>query len=100
MMLWIELQSEFQKLCEQKPQPMDFIRRVWGYAKWCLEHENGDVVTGVALGFCEHLLDSEAMRRTLPEIMNLQDYKDIKGLLLYHNSEEEYAEVLTLFENR
>jgi hypothetical protein len=98
MRLWIELKSTFQDLCEQDPLPLDLIKRVWGYAKWCMTHDNGDVATAAALAFGEHLLDRKATRRILPEIMTRADYEGLKGLLLYHNSEEDYANGLKLFE--
>jgi hypothetical protein len=97
MMLWIEIQMKFQDLCEQEPPPLDLIRRVWGYAKWCMTQGHGDAATAAALGFCEHLLDRNATRDVLPQIMTRQEYEGLKGLLLYHKSEEDFAEGLKLF---
>lgn len=97
MMLWLELQSVFTHLCQQNPPPLDLIRRLWGYAKWSMAHEDGDVRTAAALAFAEHLLDSKAMRRILPDIMTRSDYMGLRELLLYHNSEEAYTKGLELF---
>jgi hypothetical protein len=96
MMLWIELQMEFEKLCKQEPVHLDLLRRLWGYAKWCMERGD-DVGTGSALGFCEHLIDSKESRRILPEIMSRQDFQSLKGLLVYHNTEADYDAVLKSF---
>lgn len=96
MMLWMELKCEFQRLCKQEPLPLDLLRRLWGYAEWCLERGD-DVRTGVALGFCEHLIDTKESRNILPKIMSRQDYLDLKGLLLYHNTEKDYEAVLEYF---
>jgi hypothetical protein len=100
MMLWIELHLKFDDLCGQEPPPLDLIRRVWDYAKWCMGQGHDDAGTAAALGFCEHLLDRKATRRILPEIMTRRDYEGLKSLLLYHNSEEEYARGLSLFESQ
>lgn len=99
MMLWIELQLKFEDLCQQDPPALDLIKRVWGYAKWCMHQGSDDVATAAAVGFCEHLLDRNAACRLLPEIMVRHDYESLKGLLLYHNSEEQYALGLELFKN-
>jgi hypothetical protein len=98
MMLWIELHTRFSQLCEQEPPPLDLLRRFWGYAKWCMEQEDQDVLTAAALAFCEHLLDSEASKRLLPQIMSRQDYEGLKSLLLYHNSQEQYERALQSFD--
>jgi hypothetical protein len=98
MMLWIELQIEFERLCKQEPVPLDLIRRLWEYAKWCMDRGD-DVGTGAALGFCEHLIDTKESRSILPEIMSRQDYEGLKGLLLYHHPEEDYQVVLKCFKN-
>lgn len=96
MMLWIELQMEFERLCKQEPVPMDLLMRLWGYAKWCMEC-GGDIGTGAALGFCEHLIDTKEARSILPQIMSQQDYQGLKELLLYHNTEVDYEAVLQCF---
>jgi len=98
MMLWIELHTKFAQLCEQAPPALDLLRRFWGYAKWCMEHGHEDVLTAAALAFYEHLIDSEASRRLLPQIMSRQDYEGLKSLLLYHNSQEQYERGLQCFD--
>ena len=98
MMLWIELHLKFDDLCEQEQPPLDLIKRIWEYAKWCMTQGHDHAATGAALGFCEHLLDREATRRILPAIMTRRDYEELRGLLLYHNSEEQFARGLKLFE--
>jgi hypothetical protein len=96
MRLWIELKMEFERLCKREPAPLDLLRRLWGYAKWCMERGD-EVGTGAALGFCEHLIDTKKSRSILPQIMSRQDYQSIQGLLLYHHKEEDYEAVLKRF---
>jgi hypothetical protein len=98
MMLWIELHTKFAQLCEQEPPPLDLLRRFWEYAKWCIEQGHEDVMTAAALGFGEHLLDSKATTRLLPQIMSRHDYEGLKSLLLYHNSQAQYEMGLQCFD--
>jgi hypothetical protein len=98
MMLWIELQIQFSRLCEQKPPPLELLRRFWGYAGWCMEHGHPFVATAAALAFCEHLLQRPATRLVLPPIMTRLEYLEIKALMLYHGTEEDFVEVLNRFE--
>lgn len=96
MMLWIELRKEFERLCKQEPAPLELLRRLWGYANWCMERGD-DVGTGAALGFCEHLINTKESSSILPVIMSRQDYQSLKGLLLYQNTEADYEAVLKCF---
>jgi len=89
MMLWIEFQSEFKRLCLHDSPPIDLLARVWQYAKWCLAHGSPDVSTAAALGFCEHLLDHPACAAVLPKIMDRSDFLSIRTLLDYHNTPAE-----------
>ena len=73
---------------------------IWEYAKWCMEQGHEDVATAAAVAFCEHLLDTKSTRQVLPAIMTRRDYEQLRVLLLYHNSEEEFAKALALFDDR
>lgn len=104
MMLWIELSAKFGHLCEEQPPPLDLLRRIWDYARWCIYRVEGksspyldDAGNGAALGFCEHLIDTEARRMLLPQVMTRQDYLSLKDLLVYHNTEEQYEDGLKRF---
>jgi len=97
MMLWLEIRMEFQNLCAQDPPPLDLIKRVWEYAKWCMAEGHGDVANAAALVFCEHLLDRNTTRDMLPKVMTRQEYEGLKGLLLYHKTEDDFAKGLKLF---
>ena len=97
MMLWIELHTRFAQLCRQDPPPVELLRRLWGYAKWCMDQGHEDVQTAAALAFCEHLLDTDASGRLLPQVMSRQDYEGLRSLLLYHDSQEAYERGLHSF---
>lgn len=89
MMLWIELNQEFERRCAMAPPPLDFLRRVWGYCEWCLAHGGDDVRTAAALGFCEHLIDTPRRTELLPQIMRRSDFLDLRVILEYHNTSDE-----------
>jgi len=96
-MLWIELRIQFEKLCVDLPGNRDVLRRFWTYCGWCLHSKNQDISTAAALGFCEHLIDTPATREALPHLMSRTDFLGLKKLLLYHNSEEQFAAALAMF---
>jgi len=91
MMLWIELNQEFERLCEKEPPPLDLLARVWQYCYWCMVNGNGDVRTAAALGFCEHLIDTPKRTALLPKIMKRSEFHEVKNLLEYHNTPDEIA---------
>jgi hypothetical protein len=97
MMLWIELCGQFRNLCEQDPLPVDLLRRIWGYALWCMTQDNGDLANAAAVAFAEHLIDSPETQKALPQIMPLSDYDAMHSLLLYHNNEEAFQQARSLF---
>lgn len=89
MMLWIELNLEFEKLCEIEPPQVELLKRIWTYCQWCLEHGSDDVRTAAALGFCEHLIDTPKKIQILSKIMGRSDFLDLRSLLEYHNTCDE-----------
>lgn len=89
MMLWIELNQEFERRCEIEPPPLELLTRVWRYCEWCLTHGSDDVRTAAALGFCEHLIDTPKRTELLPRIMRRSDFLDFRTILEYHNTPDE-----------
>ncbi|AHF93997.1 hypothetical protein OPIT5_02550 [Opitutaceae bacterium TAV5] len=94
MMLWIELNQEFEALCEKQSPPLDLLKRIWNYCDWCLANGSDDVQTGAALGFCEHLMDTPKRIELLPKIMSRSDFLGIRNLLEYHNAPAEVDDCL------
>lgn len=94
MMLWIELNQEFQKLCEVDPPPLDLLARIWQYCDWSLIHGSDDVRTAAALAFCEHLIDTPARTALLPKIMKRSDFLALKNILEYRNTSTEVESCL------
>ncbi len=97
MMLWIELNFAFGKACDLNPLPVDQLRRYWHYCEWCLEHGSDDVTTAAVLGFCEHLIDTDARVAVLPLIMARAQFQQLREVLLYHNDEARYSAALECF---
>lgn len=94
MMLWIELNQEFQRRCENERPPLELLKRIWGYCEWCLAQGTSDIQTAAALGFCEHLIDTPKRTAILPKIMRRSDFLDLRNLLEYHNTSAEVDECL------
>ena len=94
MMLWIELNQEFECRCEIEPPPFDLLIRIWGYCKWCLAQGTSDIQTAAALGFCEHLIDTPKRTAILPKIMSRSDFLDLRNLLEYNKTSAEVDECL------
>ena len=88
-MLWIELNQQFEKLCEKDTQPLSILGRIWKYCEWCLEYGNQDVQTAAAFGFCEHLLDNAERAEVLPKIMSRSSFLGLRIILEYHNKPDE-----------
>jgi hypothetical protein len=88
MMLWVELNHEFERLCAMATPPLDLLKRVWSYGEWCLKHGNDDAQTAAALGFCEHLMDTPQRRAILPKIMQRSDFLGLRSLLERHNTSD------------
>ena len=89
MMLWIELNLEFERFCELAPPPIDLLVRIWRYCRWCLANGTDDVRTAAALAFCEHLIDTPVRTALIPKIMTRDDFLDFRNLLEYHNTPAE-----------
>ncbi len=95
MMLWIELNREFERMCEQENPPLEALKRMIGYSNWCLDHGADDVRTAAALAFCEHHLDTDARARLLPRLMSRAEFLELRELLQYHNAPEAIDQWLT-----
>lgn len=94
MMLWIELNQEFERLCEVQPPPLDLLKRIWQYCDWCLIHGSDEVRTGAALAFCEHLIGTPARTSLLPKVIKRSDFVELKNILEYHNTPTEVESCL------
>ncbi len=85
MMLWIELNMEFSKRCEDDPVDLDLLRRIWGYGLWCLHHPSHDVSTAAALGFFEHAIDTPARTGLLSLISTRPVLEGFRQLMERHH---------------
>ena len=86
MMLWIEINLEFEKLCNRADPPIDLLSRIWDYCDWCLIHGGDDVRTAAALAFCEHLIDTAGKKAVLPKVMKRSDFLAVRNFVEYQNS--------------
>lgn len=97
MMLWVELNLEFERECERPEPNFDLLKRVWSYSQWCLKAGSDEVRTAAVLAFCEHLLDTESRARVLTKLISRADLLSLREILLYHNSAEQIEHWLSKF---
>ncbi|WP_035610429.1 hypothetical protein [Haloferula sp. BvORR071] len=57
-------------------------------------HGGDDVRTGAALGFCEHLIDTPAQAKLLPQIMKREDFVALRSFMEYHHAPAEVEALL------
>lgn len=78
--LWMQLRSDFDRLCRQDPPPIELLTRIWQYAKWSAEHESEDVQFAVISFFFEHIEDTRLYRAVLPQFLSRDEYETVCGL--------------------
>jgi hypothetical protein len=74
------------------------LRRIYGFAEWCMAQKAKDIWNAAGVTFYEHLFDSH--RSLWPEFvrwLSPRVVKDVRGLWEWRLSEEELAEVRRLF---
>jgi hypothetical protein len=94
MMLWIELNMTFTRICDDPSPSPDLLRRIWGYGLWCLDHRDDDVSTAAAVGFFEHAIDSPSRIAQLSVTTTRPVIEGFRNLLAYHHTEEEIRAAL------
>jgi hypothetical protein len=78
--LWIQLHTDFDRLCREEPPPIELLSRIWQYARWCAEHENEDVQFAAINHFFEHIEDTRLYRTVLPQFMSRDEYETVCNL--------------------
>ena len=101
MYLWIEICLRFQRAYEA-PQNDDLIRRIYGFAGWCLQQSRDsraeyDLFTCVIVGFYEDIPAIKAARADMPRWFSLEKVQQNEKVFSYHLTEGEYKELLTLY---
>lgn len=89
MMLWIELNMEFGRLCMQSEPPIALLGRIWKYGHWCLVARDDAVSNAAAVAFFEHAIDSDAKLAVLPWIASAAELSGLRPLLEYHHTADE-----------
>lgn len=89
MMLWIELNMEFGRLCLLDEPPVDLLGRIWAYGQWCLAARSDNVSNAAAVAFFEHILDWPERAAMLPKITNVSELQGLRGILEFHHTPAE-----------
>jgi hypothetical protein len=100
-LLWTELRTMLEQAYDS-PHNESLIKRIYEFADWCDHQPRGrraddDLLTAVAVCFYEHLPEHPAARADMPRWFTRQEVLNMKELLCYHNSEEDFEKLLTLF---
>jgi hypothetical protein len=77
----------------------DLIRRIYGYAQWCLEAPRGlgaadDLLTIVTVSFFEHLPTHREIRKEVGRWLPKSVIEEMHEVFLHHGTEEQYQEML------
>ena len=101
MSLWLEIVFSFDEAYEE-PRNEDFIKRVYGYADWCLSHAVGETAaehlpTCVAICFWEHIPTTKAARDDMPRWFSFEDVIANQHFFRYHLSDEEFEDLKGLY---
>jgi hypothetical protein len=91
MSLCILLHEKLVETYSRKPHEDDRIRRIYQYARWCLEESrSGDVATAIVVAFFEHLPKCREVRGDLHRWISRQLFDSLEQPFRYHLSEGEW----------
>lgn len=89
MEAWLEISSAFQAAFVE-PRNGELIRRIYGYAFWCLEHGERDQAAGkdlptcVVVGFFEGIPTQKAPREDMPRWFSREEVLVMYETFTYH----------------
>lgn len=101
MAFWLEVHWAFEK-AYQSPQNEELIRRIYDFSDWCVQQDEGedastDLPTCVAVCFYEHIPTCPPARADMPRWFTRADVEGSKAIFSYFLSEQDFANLLTLF---
>ncbi len=101
MSLWLEIVFCFDEAYEE-PMNEEFIKRVYGYADWCLLQPKGETAeehlpTCVAVCFWEHIPTIKAPRDDMPRWISFDDVMLNQHFFKYRLTEEEFEELKLVY---
>jgi len=101
MSLCIQLHEKLVDAYSHKPLDDDRVRRIYEYARWCLEESrNGDVVTAIVVAYFEHLPANRDVRDDLHRWISLKMFQGLEQPFRYHLSESKWAKFRDDFNRR
>jgi len=101
MSLWLQIVFSFDQAYGE-PRNEDFIRRVYGYADWCLLQPLGETAeehlpTCVAVMFWEHIPTLKVARDDMPKWISLENMIANEPWFKHRLSEEEREELKRVY---
>jgi len=101
MRLWIEIVFHFDAAYEE-PRNESLIKRVYGYADWCLEQDIGEraqehLPTCVVVCFWEHIPTCKAAREDMPRWFPYEEILANEHFFRYLLEDREWEELKELY---
>ncbi len=94
MVLWIDLWTEFCRVCKDHPDDLKSLSAFFDYARWCLTQTNGhtlsDVGTAAFCAFYEHLPGNPVARQHLQNWISLEEFNNLEGAWRYFLDDAAY----------
>ncbi|MFN8441739.1 MAG: hypothetical protein U0175_13250, partial [Caldilineaceae bacterium] len=79
-------------------QDWNTLDRIYQYAEWCwIQNRAPDIQNAVAVAFYEHLVDTAASNRDIPNYIKSWIFKDICTLFEQRMSDNEYQDLLNRY---
>ena len=77
----------------------DLIRRIYGFAQWCLDaprgkHAADDLLTIAVVSFYEHLPTHREVRMQIGRFLSRAAIEQMRDVFLHHGSEAKYGEMI------
>jgi hypothetical protein len=69
------------------------LQRIYDFAKWCFEQEQGDLSGAAAVAFYEHLVDERGTRDQIPRWLPPKIFRACEALFQARLTSEEFMEL-------
>lgn len=104
MWFWIQVHLAFNN-AYQPPQDEDLIRRIYAFADWSLQQDDGKgamnhLPTCVCVCFYESIPTCPPARADMPRWFTRAEVEESKEIFSYFLSEQEFADLLALFPHK
>jgi hypothetical protein len=90
-MLWLALFSKFEKAV--KAENTEITRRILQYARWCAQSRDTTTLNAVGCAFWEELPRHKHVRKELPNLITIEEFRKMKGAIACYNDPKIIEEI-------